>query len=62
MFEQAVEFSEAFRRGASRMQGSLVPALKVCPPCRTVHMIAAPALGTCAACGAEMRVLDPTDV
>jgi hypothetical protein len=62
MFEQAVQFSEAFRQGASRMQGSLIPALKGCPHCRSVQMIAAPALGTCADCGAEMRVLGPTDL
>ena len=59
MFEQAVQFSEAFRQGASQMRGSLVPALKGCPHCNTVHMIAAPSLGTCADCGADMTVLGP---
>jgi hypothetical protein len=59
MFEQAVQFSEAFRQGASQMRGSLVPALKGCPHCNTVHMIAAPSLGACADCGAEMKVLGP---
>jgi hypothetical protein len=62
MFDQAVQFSEAFRQGASQMQGSLIPALKGCPHCRSVHMIAAPALGICADCGDEMRVLAPSDV
>ena len=42
MFDHAVEISEAFRQGASQMQGSLIPALKGCPHCRTVEMIAAP--------------------
>lgn len=60
MFEQAVQFSEAFRQGASQMRGSLVPALKGCPHCKTVDMIAAPALGICADCGTDMRVLEPT--
>jgi hypothetical protein len=59
MFEQAVQFSEAFRQGAGQMRGSLVPALKGCPHCNTVEMIAAPSLGTCADCGAEMTVLGP---
>ena len=43
------------------MQGSLIPALKGCPHCRTVEMIAAPVLGTCDDCGAEMIVLGPAD-
>ncbi len=59
MFDQAVQFSEAFRQGAGQMQGLLIPALKGCPHCRTVQMISAPALGTCDDCGDELRVLDP---
>jgi hypothetical protein len=62
MFEQAVEFSEAFRQGAGRMQGSLIPALMGCPHCRTMQMIAAPTLGTCADCGEEMKVLGAAEV
>ncbi len=61
MFDQAVQFSEAFRQGAGQMQGLLIPALKGCPHCRTVQMISAPALGMCDDCGAELRVLDPED-
>jgi hypothetical protein len=61
MFDHAVEIGEAFRQGASQMQGSLIPALKGCPHCRTVEMIAAPVLGTCDDCGAEMIVLRLTD-
>lgn len=60
MFEQAVQFSEAFRQGAGQMRGSLVPALKGCPHCKTVQMIAAPSLGTCADCGTDMSVLTST--
>jgi hypothetical protein len=57
MFEQAVQFSEAFHQGAGRMRRSLVPALKGCPHCNTVQMIASPSLGTCVNCGAKMTVL-----
>jgi len=62
MFDQAVQFSEAFRQGAGQMQGLLIPALKGCPHCRTVRMISTPALGTCTDCGTELRVLKPTDI
>ena len=61
MFDQAVQFSEAFRQGAGQMQGLLIPTLKGCPHCRTVQMISAPALGMCDDCGAELKVLDPKD-
>jgi hypothetical protein len=61
MFEQSVQFSEVFRQAANQMEGSLIPALKGCPHCRSVQMIAAP-LGPCADCGAEMRVLGPTNL
>jgi hypothetical protein len=59
MFDQAVQFSEAFRQGAGQMRGLLIPALKGCPHCRTTQMISAPVLGMCDDCGAELRVLDP---
>jgi hypothetical protein len=61
MFDQAVQCSAAFRQGASRMRGSLIPTLKGCPHCRTVQMISVPAFGACAGCGAEMTVLRPID-
>jgi hypothetical protein len=57
MLEHIVQVSEAFRQGAGRMQGALRPALKGCPECRTILMIASPELGTCAACGSAMKVL-----
>lgn len=58
MFEQAVQVSEAHRQGASRMQGTLRMALKGCPHCRTLQMIASPELGSCADCGAELEVME----
>jgi hypothetical protein len=58
MFEQAVQVSEAFRQGASQMQGMLRMALKGCPHCRTTQMIASPELGTCADCGSDLEVLE----
>jgi hypothetical protein len=58
MFEQAVQVSEAFRQGASQMQGTLRMALKGCPHCRTTQMIASPELGTCADCGSDLEVLE----
>jgi hypothetical protein len=61
MFDQAVQFSEAFRQGAGQMRGLLIPALKGCPHCRTVQMISAPVLGMCDDCGAELKVLEPKD-
>lgn len=58
MFEQAVQVSEAHRRGASQMQGSLRMALKGCRSCRTTQMIASPELGICAGCGSDLEVLE----
>jgi hypothetical protein len=55
MFDQAVQFSEAFRQGAGQMRGLLIPALKGCPHCRTTQMISAPVLGMCDDCGAELK-------
>jgi hypothetical protein len=57
MFDQVVRISEALRQSADRMQGSLRPAMKGCPECGTIHMIAAPTLGTCVDCGSSMKVL-----
>jgi len=57
MFEQAVQVSEAHRQGASQMQGSLRMAMKGCPHCRTMEMIASPELGTCEDCGSGLEVL-----
>lgn len=62
MFDHVVQVSEAFRQGASRMQGSLRPAMKGCPQCRTMQMIASPALGTCVDCGADLKVLSEDQV
>ncbi len=57
MFDHVVQVSEAFRQSASLMQGSLRPAMKGCPACGTMHMIASPELGTCVDCGADLKVL-----
>ncbi|SCZ07764.1 hypothetical protein [Microvirga guangxiensis] len=58
MFEQAVQVSEAYRQGASQMQGTLRMALKGCLHCRTAQMIASPELGTCTDCGEDLQVLE----
>lgn len=58
MFEQAVQVSEAYRQGASQMQGTLRMAMKGCPRCRTMQMIASPELGTCANCGSSLKVFE----
>ncbi|WP_414471252.1 hypothetical protein [Microvirga sp. M2] len=58
MFEEAVQVSEALRRSASQMQGSLRMAMKGCPRCGATHMIASPELGTCADCGIPLQVLE----
>jgi len=60
MFEQAVQASEAMQGAAQQGGRALVPALFGCPACRTAQMIAAPAIGTCQDCGAELAVLDST--
>jgi hypothetical protein len=56
MFEQIVRESEALGLGASQMRGSLIPALKGCPECFSVQMIAAPSLGLCSDCGSRLIV------
>jgi hypothetical protein len=60
MFEQAVQASEAMQRAAQQGGRALIPALFGCPACRTAQMIAAPAIGICEDCGAELTVLDST--
>jgi hypothetical protein len=57
MLEQAVQASEAMRRAAQLSHGALIPALSGCRTCGTVQMIAAPALGLCEDCGAELTLL-----
>jgi hypothetical protein len=56
MFEQAVQASEAMRRIAQG-GGTLIPALSGCRMCQTTQMIAAPVLGVCKDCGADLTVL-----
>jgi hypothetical protein len=57
MFEQAVEASEAMRQAAQYGDRALIPALSGCMACQTAHMIAAPVLGLCKDCGAELRLI-----
>jgi len=57
MFESIVQASEAHRESAHRMAGSLRMALKGCPECRTIQMIASPSLGLCDDCGSNLVVL-----
>lgn len=54
MFDQAVEAGEAMRESAGITSGALIPALCGCVSCGTVQMIAAPALGVCSDCGADL--------
>jgi ssDNA-binding Zn-finger/Zn-ribbon topoisomerase 1 len=54
--------SQAFPAGPTILQGRLIPALKGCPNCRTTQMIAAPELGLCPDCGAEMKVLNASEI
>ena len=56
MFGQAVQVSNAMRW----TEGALMPALCGCRACDTTHMIAAPRLGLCEECGAELTVLHST--
>jgi hypothetical protein len=56
MFEQGVQTSEAMQRVAHGPR-MLIPALVGCRHCQTARMIAAPVLGFCDDCGAELSVL-----
>jgi hypothetical protein len=38
------------------MRGLLIPAMKGCPECFSVQMIAAPSLGLCSDCGSRLIV------
>ena len=57
MFDCIVQTSEALRRAAERHSETLFPALCGCLACGTTQLIAAPSIGICAACGAELTVL-----
>jgi hypothetical protein len=54
--------SPVFPLGPSVLGGELIPALMGCPHCRTARMIAAPELGLCADCGAQMKVLSADEI
>jgi hypothetical protein len=57
MFDQLVRVSAAMQESAGAMR--LIPALCGCVQCGTRHMIAAPLLAQCQACGSDMQVLTP---
>ncbi len=57
MFDCIVQTSEALRRAAERGSEMLFPALCGCEACGTTQLIAAPSIGACAVCGAELTVL-----
>jgi hypothetical protein len=57
MFDCIVQTSEALRRAAERSSETLFPALCGCEACGTTQLIAAPSIGTCAVCRAELTVL-----
>ncbi len=57
MFDYIIQTSEALRRVAKRGSETLTPALCGCEACGTTQLIAAPSIGICAACGAELTVL-----
>ena len=57
MFSQLVQVSEAMRASAGAPTMSLEPALCGCVQCGTRRMIAAPALGPCEICGADLQAL-----
>ena len=61
MFEQAVRASEAMQRAAQGRQ-ILMPALSGCRTCRTAEVTAAPVLGRCGTCGAELAVLSTAEL
>jgi len=61
MFENAARASEALRLAAAEPSfRPLMPALSGCPDCGTAQTIAAPSLGICVGCGADVAVLDRT--
>jgi hypothetical protein len=60
MFDSLVQASEAMRLGAGTATGSIAPALCGCVQCGTRRLIAAPTLGSCDDCGADLQVLAAT--
>jgi hypothetical protein len=62
MFDQAIQASEAVREAMGLGTGRLIPALAGCIECRTIEMIAAPVLGLCTGCGAELTVIGYEEV
>jgi hypothetical protein len=61
MFEQLVKCSDAMNYASQQGGRPLIPALCGCLACGTTQMIAAPVLGVCADCGADLTVLGDGD-
>ena len=61
MFAQAVRTSEAMQEAAQSRGGALLPAVSGCRVCKTVQVIAAPALSLCKDCGAELTLLGSSE-
>lgn len=61
MFEQVIRASEAMQAAAQQQSRCLMPALSGCPACHSTRMIAAPELGSCKPCGAELTLLRSGD-
>jgi hypothetical protein len=57
MFDRIVQTSGALRTAVERGSETLIPALCGCEPCGITQLIAAPLIGTCAGCGAELTAL-----
>ena len=61
MFDDLVRASDALRIAAADAHfRPLTPALAGCRACGSATMIAAPSLGVCVGCGADLVVLDRT--
>jgi hypothetical protein len=61
MFDRAVQASEAMKQAVQQARVLLIPARSTCRACTTVQMIAAPVLGQCRHCGAELVPLEERD-
>lgn len=54
MFAQAIQASAAVREALRQGASPLIPALRVCPACARLAMIATPASAVCTACDTAM--------
>ena len=61
MFDRAVQASEAMKQAVQHARVLLIPARSTCRTCKSVQMIAAPVLGECRHCGAQLVPLEERD-